>query len=71
MPSKKVTKPMTDAELEAWESSRDLDADLIESVRPTADGKTPGSSHAQFAVVLCVCVRTLLPVTSGFPLLLP
>ena len=72
MPSKKVSRPMTDAELEAWESSRDLEAELIESVRQMADGKTSlayspviaarkasGFSQAQFAVLLGVSVRTL------------
>ena len=72
MPSKKVSRPMTDAELEAWESSRDLEAELIESVRQMTDGKTSlayspviaarkasGFSQAQFAVLLGVSVRTL------------
>ena len=40
MPSKKVSKPMTDAELEAWESTRDLEAELIESAHQMAKGKT-------------------------------
>ena len=40
--------PMTDAQREAWEPSRDLDAELLESVtgrhlvRPK---RNPGSSH--------------------------
>ena len=72
MPSKKVSSPMTDAELEAWESSRDLETELIESVRQMTDGKTSlayspviaarkasGFSQAQFAVLLGVSVRTL------------
>lgn len=72
MPSKKVSKPMTDAELEAWESTRDLEAELIESVRQMTEGKTSvayspviaarkasGFSQAQFAVLLGVSVRTL------------
>ena len=72
MPSKKVSKPMTDAELEAWESTRDLEAELIESVRQMSEGKTSvayspviaarkasGLSQAQFAVLLGVSVRTL------------
>ena len=72
MPLKQVSTPMTDAELEAWESSRDLDAELIESVRQMVDGKTSlayssviaarkasGFSQAQFAVLLGVSVRTL------------
>ena len=72
MPSKKVSKPMTDAKLEAWESTRDLEAELIESVRQMTEGKTSvayspviaarkasGFSQAQFAVLLGVSVRTL------------
>lgn len=72
MPSKKVYKPMTDAELQAWESTRDLEAELIESVRQMSEGKTSvayspviaarkasGLSQAQFAVLLGVSVRTL------------
>ena len=40
--------PMTDAQLKAWETGRDLDAELLESVtgrhlvRPK---RNPGSSH--------------------------
>ena len=72
MPSKKVSKPMTDAQLEVWESTRDLEAELIESVRQMSEGKTSvvyspviaarkasGLSQAQFAVLLGVSVRTL------------
>ena len=72
MPSKKVSKPMTDAELEAWESTRDLEAELIESAHQMAKGKTSvdyspviaarkasGLSQAQFAALLGVSVRTL------------
>lgn len=72
MSSKKVSKPMTDAELEAWESTRDLEAELIESVRQMSEGNTSvayspviaarkasGLSQAQFAVLLGVSVRTL------------
>ncbi|MDB5742497.1 MAG: family transcriptional regulator [Polaromonas sp.] len=72
MPSKKVSKPMNDSELEAWESTRDLEAELIESVRQMSEGKTSvayspviaarkasGLSQAQFAVLLGVSVRTL------------
>ena len=29
----KPTKPLTDQELEAWENSRNLEAELLESVR--------------------------------------
>ena len=72
MPLKNVFRPMTDAELEAWESTRDLEAELIESARQMAEGKTTvayspaiaarqasGLSQAQFAALLGVCVRTL------------
>ncbi len=72
MPSKKISKPMTDTELEAWESTRDLETELIESVRQMSEGKTSvayspviaarkasGLSQAQFAVLLGVSVRTL------------
>ena len=72
MLSKKVAKPMTDAELEAWEATRDLEAELLEAVRQMADGKTTvayspviaarkgsGLSQSQFAALLGVSVRTL------------
>ena len=72
MPSKKVSRPMTDAELEAWESTRDLETELIESAHQMAKGKTSvayspviaarkasGLSQAQFAALLGVSVRTL------------
>jgi putative transcriptional regulator len=72
MPSKKVAKPMTDAELEAWEASRDLEAELIESAHQMAEGRTStvyspviaarkgsGLSQSQFAALLGVSVRTL------------
>jgi len=63
---------MTDAELEAWESTRDLEAELIESARQMAEGQTTvayspviaarqavGLTQAQFAALLGVSVRTL------------
>lgn len=72
MPSKKVSRPMTDARLETWEARRDLEAELLASVREMADGKTSvtyspvvatrkasGLSQAQFALLLGVSVRTL------------
>ena len=72
MPLKNVFRPMTDAELEAWESTRDLEAELIESSRQMAEGKTSvayspviaarqaaGLSQTQFAALLGVCLRTL------------
>jgi putative transcriptional regulator len=40
MPPENVSKPMTDTELEAWESTRDLEAELIESARQMAEGQT-------------------------------
>ena len=68
MPSKKVSKPMTDAEHEAWESTRDLEAELIESAHQMAKGKTSvayapviaarkasGLSQTQFAALLGPC----------------
>ena len=72
MPSKKVSKPMTDAELAAWEATRDLEAELIESARQMAEGKTSavyspviaarkgsGLSQSQFAALLGVSDRKL------------
>ena len=35
----KPEKPLTDKELEAWENSRDLEAELLESVRQMTTGK--------------------------------
>lgn len=72
MLSKKASKPMTDAELVAWEATRDLEAELIESVRQMTAGKTTavyspviaarkgsGLSQSQFAALLGVSIRTL------------
>lgn len=71
MPSKK-TKPLTDADLEAYEATRDLGADLLQSVQEMKAGKgqvvfSPaiearkqiGLSQSQFAALLGVSVRTL------------
>lgn len=71
MPSKK-TKPMKEADLEKFESERDLAADLLQSVREMKAGKgtvvyspaavareKTGLSQSQFAVLLGVSVRTL------------
>lgn len=67
-----LKKPMTDAQLAKWEAGRDLEAELVESVRQMARGE--GSvvyspviaarqnsklSQAQFALLLGVSVRTL------------
>ncbi len=68
----KSRKPLTDKELEAWENSRDLEAELLESVRQMTAGKVRvvmspiisarkkiGLTQAEFAKLLGVSVRTL------------
>lgn len=68
----KSRKPLTDKELEAWENSRDLEAELLESVRQMMAGKVRvvmspiisvrkkiGLSQSEFAKLLGVSVRTL------------
>ncbi len=68
----KSRKPLTDEELEAWENSRDLEAELLESVRQMTARKVhtvmspvisarkkTGLSQAEFAKLLNVSVRTL------------
>lgn len=70
MPSK--AKPLTEAQLRAYEAKRDLAAELLESVQQMKAGKTKvvytpavearaktGLSQAQFAALLGVSVRTL------------
>lgn len=70
MPSK--VKPLTDVQIKAYESTRDLAAELLESVQEMKAGKTQlvispavearertGMSQSQFAVLLGVSVRTL------------
>jgi len=70
VPSK--TKPLTDKQLQAHETTRDLAAELLESVRQMKAGKTQvvlspaiearertGLSQSQFATLLGVSVRTL------------
>ncbi len=70
MPSK--TKPLSKAELAAFESKRDLAAELLQSVREMKAGqvsivsspviearKKTGLSQSQFAVLLGVSVRPL------------
>jgi putative transcriptional regulator len=65
-------KPMTDAQLAKWETSRDLEAELLESVRQMQRGEgtvvyspviaarqNSKLSQAQFAKLLGVSVRTL------------
>jgi putative transcriptional regulator len=70
MPSK---KPLSDAELEVWESSRNIGAELEQSVREMLAGNgavvpvstvvavriKSGLSQSQFATLLGVSVRTL------------
>lgn len=70
MPSK---KPLSDAELEAWESSRNIGAELGQSVHEMLSGNgvvvpvspvvavriKSGLSQSQFASLLGVSVRTL------------
>lgn len=70
MPSK---KPLSDAELGAWESSRDIAAELEQSIREMLAGKgaavavspvvavrmKSGLSQSRFASLLGVSVRTL------------
>lgn len=66
------TKPLTDAELNAYEADRDLAADLLQAIDEMKAGKgrvvwTPalaarqetGLSQAQFAKLLGVSIRTL------------
>ena len=66
------TKPLTDRQLRAYESRRDLASELLESVRQMKAGKTQvvlsraiearertGLSQSQFAKLLGVSVRTL------------
>ena len=70
MPSK--TKPLTDKQLRAYEATRNLAAELLESVRQMKAGRTQvvlspavearertGLSQSQFATLLGVSVRTL------------
>lgn len=70
MPSK---KPKTNAELAAWEATRDIGAELEQSVKEMLTGKgkavpvspvvaarlKSGLSQSQFAALLGVSVRTL------------
>lgn len=68
----KSRKPLTDEELEAWENSRDMEAELLKSVKqmvakkghvvmsPVISArKKSGLSQAEFAKLLGVSVRTL------------
>ena len=68
----KTKRPLTDSQLAAWEAGRDLEAELLESVRQVKRGegtvvyspviavrKNSGLSQTQFAKLLGVSVRTL------------
>ena len=68
----KAKPPMTDAQLAEWEAGRDLEAELLESVRQFKRGegivvyspviaarKNSGLSQSAFAQLLGVSVRTL------------
>ena len=70
MPSK--SKPLTKAQLAAYEAKRDLAAELLQSVKEMRTGQTrvafspvvearerTGLSQSQFAALLGVSVRTL------------
>lgn len=70
MPSK--IKPLTAKQLAAYEATRDLGAELLQSIREMKSGKTQvvispasearektGLSQSQFAALLGVSVRTL------------
>ncbi len=70
MPSK--SKPLNEKDLEAYEATRDLAAELLQSVREMKAGqvqvvtspviearKRTGLSQSQFAALLGVSVRTL------------
>jgi putative transcriptional regulator len=70
VPSK--TKPLSRKQLTAYEATRDLAADLLQSIREMKAGKTQvvyspaaearektGLSQSQFAALLGVSVRTL------------
>ena len=68
-----LKKPLSDAKLEAWESSRDIAAELEQSVREMVAGKgtvvavpavvavrvKSGLSQSRFAALLGVSMRTL------------
>lgn len=70
MPS--MNKPLSDDELTAFEASRDLGAEILQSIREMKSGQTrviyspatearqkTGLSQTQFAALLGVSVRTL------------
>jgi putative transcriptional regulator len=68
----KTVKPLTEAELEVYETQRDLSAELLQAIREMKAGqgsvvcspaiearKQTGLSQSQFAALLGVSVRTL------------
>jgi putative transcriptional regulator len=65
VPSK--SKPLTDAELDAYEAQRDLASELLQSIQEMKAGqvkvtearKKTGLSQSQFAMLMGVSVRTL------------
>lgn len=72
MPSTKPQMPMTDAELVAWEATRNIEVELLESIGQMIKGQTAvvfspviearkksGMSQSEFAKLLGVSVRTL------------
>lgn len=72
MPSTKPQTPMTDAELVAWEATRNIEVELLESIGQMVKGQTAvvfspviearkksGMSQSEFAKLLGVSVRTL------------
>ncbi len=72
LPTADTPLPLTDKQLAAWEASRDLEAELIESVLQMKRGEgtvvyspviaareNSGMSQSQFAKLLGVSVRTL------------
>lgn len=72
MPKAAKNKPLSESELEAWESSRNLGAELLASVQEMLEDKgqvvlspliharkQSGLTQAKFATLLGVSVRTL------------
>ncbi len=72
MPSTKPQTPMTDAELVAWEATRNIEVELLESIGQMVKGQTAvvfspviearkksGMAQSEFAKLLGVSVRTL------------
>lgn len=77
-PKAKAKRPLTDVQLAAWEAGRDLEAQLLKSVRQFKRGegkvvyspviaalKNSGLSPMQFAKLLGVSVHTLKAWAQG------